>query len=162
MTSRATASDRDDTLSHLRRNLLRVLLLGISGVSVELLLIGHVEKIGQLIPIVLLAAGLAAVVWHMVSGNRPSLLVLWALMLGYALAGVLGIGLHLKGNVEFELEMYPTLAGRDLVAKTLTGATPALAPGTMVLLGLVGLLYTYRHPNSLARDPTLSDRRPAP
>jgi multisubunit Na+/H+ antiporter MnhB subunit len=162
LTSRAAASDRDDTLSHLRRNLLRVLLLGITGVSVELLLIGHVEPIGQLIPIVLLAAGFAAVIWHMVSGNRPSLLVLRTLMACYAIAGVLGIGLHLKGNVEFELEMYPTLAGRELVAKTLTGATPALAPGTMVLLGLVGGLYTYRHPSSLPRHQTLSDRRPAP
>jgi hypothetical protein len=30
--------------------------------------------------------------------------------------------------------------------KTITGATPVLAPGSMVLLGLVGFAYTYRHP----------------
>ena len=43
------------------------------------------------------------------------------------------------------LEM-PTLAGKEMVAEMLTGAFPALAPGTMALLGLIGLLLTWRHP----------------
>jgi hypothetical protein len=34
----------------------------------------------------------------------------------------------------------------SLVSKTLTGATPVLAPGSMSLLGLVGLAFAYRHP----------------
>jgi hypothetical protein len=33
-----------------------------------------------------------------------------------------------------------------LISKTLTGATPVLAPGSMSLLGFVGLAFTYRHP----------------
>ena len=33
-----------------------------------------------------------------------------------------------------------------LVWKALRGATPALAPGALAQLGLLGLLYTYRHP----------------
>jgi hypothetical protein len=33
-----------------------------------------------------------------------------------------------------------------LFREALSGATPALAPGTMVQFGLLGLLYTYRHP----------------
>jgi hypothetical protein len=49
--------------------------------------------------------------------------------------------------VEFELEMYPSMRGFELVAKTMTGATPVLAPGTMALLGLIGLSYTYKHPS---------------
>jgi hypothetical protein len=61
-------------------------------------------------------------------------------------AGLVGLGLHYQGNVEFELEMYPSMGGVDLVWEALTGATPALAPGTMVGLGLLGLAYTHRHP----------------
>jgi hypothetical protein len=42
--------------------------------------------------------------------------------------------------------MNPALAGFELVRESLSGATPALAPGTMIQLGLIGLAYTYRHP----------------
>jgi hypothetical protein len=34
--------------------------------------------------------------------------------------------------------MYPELAGRALVWQSLTGATPTLAPGAMILLAFVG------------------------
>jgi hypothetical protein len=39
--------------------------------------------------------------------------------------------------------MYPTMSGVPLIVSTLTGATPVLAPGSMSLLGLVGLAVTY-------------------
>jgi hypothetical protein len=42
--------------------------------------------------------------------------------------------------------MYPSMRGFDMIQKTLTGATPVLAPGSMTLLGLIGLTYSYRHP----------------
>jgi hypothetical protein len=71
-------------------------------------------------------------------------------MLLFVVSGGVGAGLHYDGNVEFELEMYPSMTGLELVGKTLTGATPVLAPGTMVLLGLVGIAVTYRQP--LARE----------
>jgi hypothetical protein len=38
------------------------------------------------------------------------------------------------------------MAGTELITKVFTGATPVLAPGTMALLGMVGLMHTYRHP----------------
>ena len=41
--------------------------------------------------------------------------------------------------------MNPTAAGGSLIWSSLTGAMPALAPGTLIHLGLVGLLSTYRH-----------------
>ena len=47
----------------------------------------------------------------------------------FVLSGGIGVALHYRGNVEFELEMYPSLSGLELVRKTLTGATPVLAPG---------------------------------
>jgi hypothetical protein len=69
-------------------------------------------------------------------------------MTGFLLAGVVGIGLHVRGNIEFARELYPSMAGIELVKKTLTGATPVFAPGSLALLGLVGLAHAYRHPQS--------------
>ena len=64
----------------------------------------------------------------------------------YVGSGALGMYFHLKANVEFELELHPTVRGMELVIESLTGAMPALAPGTMTQLGLLGLLITFRHP----------------
>jgi hypothetical protein len=38
------------------------------------------------------------------------------------------------------------MKGMDLLSKAMTGAAPALAPGAMIQLGLLGLVYTFRHP----------------
>ena len=70
----------------------------------------------------------------------------------YLATGVLGVGLHLNGNVEFERELHPTEGGFQFALKTITGATPVLAPGSMVLLGLVGFAHTYRHPCTAGGD----------
>ena len=43
------------------------------------------------------------------------------------------------------------MSGAELIRKVSTGATPVLAPGTMSLLGVIGLLHAYRHP-ALTRD----------
>jgi len=48
--------------------------------------------------------------------------------------------------MEFELEMHPSQSGWALLWAVMKGATPALAPGMMILLGALGLTYTYRHP----------------
>ena len=67
-------------------------------------------------------------------------------MLLFLVAGGLGVVLHFEGNAEFELERMASLTGFDLFKASVMGATPTLAPGTMVQLALVGLLYTYQHP----------------
>jgi len=72
--------------------------------------------------------------------------VFQAIMLLFVLVGLLGIYLHLRGNLEFALERDPSLSGGRLIWKILRGATPALAPGALAQLGLLGLVYTYRHP----------------
>jgi hypothetical protein len=61
-------------------------------------------------------------------------------------AGIVGTGLHYSANEEFELEGNPDMKGIALLSKILSGAAPALAPGAMIQLGLLGLVYTYRHP----------------
>jgi hypothetical protein len=78
--------------------------------------------------------------------RAASVRALQAVAILFLAAGVFGVGLHHDGNSAFELEMYPSPSGLELVRKTLTGATPVLAPGSMVVLGLIGLAYTHRHP----------------
>jgi hypothetical protein len=67
-------------------------------------------------------------------------------MLLFVAGGIAGTLLHYRGNVEFEEEMHPGGTRWELFRGAIQGATPALAPGTMVLLGAIGLLYAYRHP----------------
>ena len=47
----------------------------------------------------------------------------------------------LIGNFEFEQEMKPTAKTWDLFVESLSGAFPALAPLTLIILSLIG--YTY-------------------
>lgn len=134
-----------------RHGAIRALLLGLflaasAGVLAELLLLEHFEDWEQWIPLALLGMGIAVGLWVALRPSRRGLVGFRALMAAFLLAGVAGLYLHYTGNVEFELEMYPDLGGLELVREALTGATPALAPGTMFLLGSVGLVFTYDHP----------------
>jgi hypothetical protein len=135
-------SDRE-RLARLRRFLLLIVMSGIVGIGLELIFIGHLEDPLQLVPMGLLPAGLIALAWHrsrLSAGSARGVRLLMAL---FVASGVLGVGLHYKGNHEFELEMYPSMSGTKLVRETLTGATPVLAPGSMALLGLVGFAAVY-------------------
>jgi hypothetical protein len=140
-------------LSRLRKILLWTLVAGATGMMGELLLIGHDESTAQFVPLVLLATGILAALVMLAAPTRRRLRLLQLLMALFLGAGILGVGLHYQGNNEFELEMYPSLAGVELMSKALTGATPVLAPGSMSLLGVLGLALTYRHP--LLRDHAL-------
>jgi hypothetical protein len=126
--------------------LLAIFLLGAIGTGAELLLLGHYEEIWQLIPLGLLTIGLTVLAAWFIAGGRGLFRVFRVAMICCLAAGGLGIYLHYQSNVEFELEMNPSVGGTELVWNSLTGAMPALAPGTMFQLGLIGLLYTYRHP----------------
>jgi hypothetical protein len=140
--NRPAASDRQ-TLHGLRRVLLATLVAGIGGIGLELLFIGHIEDRLQLVPVVLLCAGAIAAVGHAVRPGRASVRAVRVLMALFVGSGVLGVGLHYRSNQEFEREMYPSMAGMELVRETLTGATPVLAPGSMALLGVVGFAAVY-------------------
>ena len=135
------------TLAVVRRILLAVLLLGMLGTVAELLLIGHDEDVKQLVPIVLIGLALAVVAWHGVRPGAATVLALRFTMLFFVLSGVVGVVLHFRANMEFQLDIDPSMAATDLFWKVMRAtAPPALAPGTMIQLGLLGLVYTYRHP----------------
>jgi hypothetical protein len=139
-------------LATIRVILLWALVLGTTGMMAELLLIGHDESATQYVPLVLLGAGIVMGASLIVVPSVPSLRLLQLLMVLFVGSGILGVALHYQGNAEFELEMHPSLSGLKLVTGTLTGATPVLAPGSMSLLGVVGLAFTYRHPLLRAHD----------
>ena len=128
----------------LRQFLAVTFLLGSIGLATELVLIGHIEDIWQQIPLALMLAGTAMLVWDWARPTVWSLKLVRVTMLLLVAGGLLGLALHYQSNVEFELEMYPDLRGLSLVREALTGALPALAPGALIQLGLIGLAYTFR------------------
>lgn len=138
--------DQTATLQQLRRLVLAILLLGTSGLIVELMLIEHFDSWEQTVPLVALAAGFAAGTVLAVRPGPAALRVLQVLMGGFIVAGLAGLYLHYVGNAEFERERDPALGGIRLVWESLRGATPALAPGAMIQLGLLGLAFAFRHP----------------
>jgi hypothetical protein len=140
--------------SRIRRLILALIVLGAVGLVPELLLLKHYESALQLVPLgmLLLTLGTAVLAWR-----RPdprTLAAFRAVMWLCVIAGVVGVGLHAKGNLEWALERDDTLHGWPLIWKILRGATPLLAPGALAQLGLLGLVYTYGHP-ALGRGPHL-------
>jgi len=126
----------------LRRLIFWVLLFGMTGVLAELLLIEHTESTTMWVPVLVLGAGLVSVLVRLVSPGRVSHRLMTVVMVTFVGSGLLGLWFHFDGNRQFELEIYPSMTGGELIWESLKGATPALAPGTMVLLGLIGLVAT--------------------
>ena len=148
------------TLGSLRRVLLGILLLGMAGTTVELLLLKHDEDTTQLIPLALLGAGYAVVAWNVLARSRLSITVLQVVMLLFVVSGILGVVFHYQANVEFQLEMDQQLSGGKLLWAVLQAKTPpALAPGVMAQLGLIGLAYAYRHPAIARRGDAIEENR---
>ena len=136
----------------IRRLLLLALVTGLAGTSAELLLLGHVDGWEQWIPIVLLAGSMVVLIVQVRTPTPTTNAILLGTMWVFLLSGPIGVALHYQGNVEFELEMYPDMQGFELIRKTMTGATPVLAPGTMALLGLVGIAYVRAGEAAFRRD----------
>jgi hypothetical protein len=130
-------------LTVVRRVLGLILVLAMGGTLIELLLIEHFEDTWQLVPLVLLALGLAALGWHSFAWTRMATRAFRALMMVFVLAGFIGVYLHYDGNVEFELEQNPNATRWGLFREAMMGATPALSPGVMIQIGLIGLLYAF-------------------
>lgn len=141
----------------LRVFLSAILLFGLTGSGTELMLLNHHEDFKQAIPLGLIAAALLALGWHAVAAGRATVRALQAVMLLFVIAGLAGVTLHFQSTLEFQREIDPSLRGLELVMKALRAkAPPALAPGVMVQLGLIGLAFTYRHPALEASRPAHS------
>ena len=140
-------TDESKVVARLRQILLAILLLGLMGSGAELLLTGHTEDWRQWIPLLLIGACLLTLLWFQFGCRAASLVWFRWLMAAFVLAGFAGIYFHYLGSAEFKLESNPSLSGLSLLWEAIRSKTPpALAPGVMIQLGLIGLAYAYKHP----------------
>ena len=131
----------------IRRLILALLAFGLTATVVDLFGLKHYEETWQIVPIGFIFLTLLVVLWHALTGSSASLTGLKVLMPLLILVGMTGVVLHLQGSMEFQLEANPDLGGWALLKKLLAAkAPPALAPGIMVQLGLLGSIYGYKHP----------------
>ena len=130
----------------LRSLTLVLFVISVIGTTVDLVLLGHFEDIRQLAPLLLMPAGLLLLAWHRIQRGRLGTRTFQGAMVLFIVSGVAGVWFHYSGNAAFELQIRPAIDGWSVVRESLTGPAPALAPATMVQLGLLGLIYTYRHP----------------
>ena len=130
-----------------RSILLGIFLVGVGGISVELWLLGHYEDLDQFIPLGLSFVATIVILATAFKPTRIMVRLLQAVMLLFVVSGLVGVWFHFQATTEFQLEMDPSLRGWALFRKAIVAkAPPALAPGAMVQLGLIGLAYTFRHP----------------
>ena len=123
---------------YLQRVLLAIWVFGLLGVAAELVLLEHYEDAKQLIPFVVIALGLVVMGWLVARPGPTSTRAFAMVVVLFGVSGLVGLLLHYIGNAEFERERDPDIGGLTLVWESLTGATPALAPGTMILFAFVG------------------------
>jgi hypothetical protein len=123
---------------------------------VELVLLDHFEDGLQVLPLALIAAAVAALAWLLVRPSRAIVRMFQATMAAFVVAGALGVLLHYRGNMAFQQEIDPEQSRAEMFWNALHAKSPpALAPGVMVQLGLLGLIFGYRHPATAgARDRT--------
>ena len=131
----------------IRRLILILMVVAMIGTAADLMLLDHHEDVWQLVPLVVIALGLVSAAAAATRGGAGAITLLRVVMALFIGSGMLGLGLHYTGNSEFQRELEPSLAGWPLFVKAMTAkAPPALAPAAMIQMGLLGLLYTYRHP----------------
>lgn len=130
-----------------RKILFGIFLIGVGGLATELWLLNHYEELDQVIPLGLAAAGAVTVLVAAIKPTPVTVRMVQVVMLLFVFSGVLGVWFHYRATTEFQLEMDPSLRGWALFRKAIVAkAPPALAPGSMIQLGLIGLAYTFRHP----------------
>ncbi|MDQ3068204.1 MAG: hypothetical protein M3R55_00565 [Acidobacteriota bacterium] len=128
----------------IRRMLLAVLFAGLAGTASELLLTSHTADFWQKFPVALLTGAMPMTVLLAFRQPRWLVLLMRAWMTVFLAAGALGTYFHYESNAEFAAELTPGLSGFALLSEALTRPTPPpLAPGTMIMLGLLGLICCY-------------------
>jgi len=117
------------------------------------LLLEHYDGWRQWIPLSVLAATSLVLAWQAMAPSAGSARVLRILMWLLIVGGIAGMVLHVQGNLEFEAELNPGMTGWPLWTEVARGATPALAPGSLIPFGLLGLLYSSRYRTLAPKEP---------
>ena len=122
--------------------LLAIVLFSAGGTLTELLLLEHIEEFYQLIPVVLLSLAFVSALAMLLKPVKSTITIFRIVMVLCLVSALIGVYLHYIANVEFVLERHPKLGGMALFKEAIMGALPALAPGAMAQLSLIGLLAT--------------------
>jgi hypothetical protein len=124
-----------------RQIIVVALLFMMTGTALELYLLDHYEDVQQLIPLLCIGAALLTMLVLLFRKSNFATQLFKGILGIAALSGLYGTFLHLQANYEFEQEMRPTAGDWDLLVESLSGALPALAPLSMVVLALLGYSY---------------------
>ena len=140
---------------------LRGVLWGVSlatylGAAVELALVEHWAEWQQWMALLTVAVALAttASAWRAPSGR--TLRAVRVVSVAVLAVSVVGVGLHLWGNLEFSREVSPGDGLWGRVWGTLSGGNPAFAPGVLAVAAVPALAAAWRHP-ALGEGPGSGD-----
>lgn len=140
--------DTELAIARMRLMVGLIALFVMGAVVTELFLLKHFEDWRQLLPFAMAGLGAATLLVQLIRPTAAGVTALRVLMVVMIATGLLGVYFHYAGNLEFQMEMDATQRGWALMKRILEAKTPpALAPGALVQIGLLGLLYTYRHPS---------------
>ena len=145
---------------YLSRLLLAIFFAGLLGTVTELFFLEHYEDAWQYTPLVLVGLGLVVGAWYAGRPTPASLRAFQTVLLLFIATGLLGLYLHYRANVEFEIERDSTLTGPRLFWESLGGALPALAPGTMIFLAVIGYAVIVARQTPLASQRSGSTLQP--
>lgn len=133
------------TLASVRRYLLLLVCLACVATTTELWMMGHHEDAWQWAPLAVMAVCVVGAVWVLMTWSVAAVQVFRVLMLVLIVTGVIGAVMHYRANMEFQLEMDPSLGGLALLTTVLHAkAPPSLAPGNMILVALIGVIAVWR------------------
>src|SRR5687767_5737340 len=134
-----------EVLLRLRRFLLVLSLLLFGGALIELWLVGHTQDVLQWLPFGLCILGALVVLLVLLRPGRGAIKALRICMALVVLGTLLGIYLHVEGNVLLASEIQPNSPTTELILKGLAGANPLLAPGILAVAAVLSVAATYRY-----------------
>ena len=124
-----------------KHTILAALLFMLFGTALELYLLEHYEDALQLIPLFCIGASILMMFILLFRKTDGMLRIFKLVLILTTLSGLYGTFLHLRANYEFELEMKPSAKGWELFSESMSGALPALAPCSMIVLAMIGYSY---------------------
>lgn len=127
--------------SILRRVITSAYLFMITGTLLELYLLEHYKGKLRLIPILCISAVIVSMLILFFRKTRLTVICFKIILVITAFSGIYGTFLHLRANYEFEQEMRPTDSNWNLLLESFSGAMPALAPLSLIVLALMGYSY---------------------
>ncbi len=140
------SSNTNDTAHNLRRIMLAIMAFMIAGTTAELLLIEHFKSGTQWIAVAMVALAALAIGLILLVNAVWALRVFQVAMVLVALSGAIGVKEHLEANLKVAQESQKDSQVMTQILTAFKGFVPALAPGALVPLGLLGLAFTYKHP----------------